>query len=181
MEHARDRTRLQLYRAATVFASVTVLGACGYYIIERPQNWSVLDAIYMSVITVSTVGFTEVHEPGPVGRVFTIFMILIGVGAFAYLATSMANYIITGEMQGYWSHRRMEKTISRLTGHYIVCAYGRMGSQVADEFKREGRPVVVVDPREEALQQARDAGLLVVEGDAGNDDVLRQAGVPRPW
>jgi len=179
MEHARDTTRRQLRRAIAVFVSVTVLGACGYYVIERPNNWSLLDAIYMSVITVSTVGFTEVHEPGPVGRVFTIFLILIGVGSFAYLATSVANYIITGEMQGYWSHRRMEKTIAALTGHYIVCAYGRMGSQVADEFQREGRPVVVVDPREEALRRARDAGLLVVEGDAGNDDVLRQAGVER--
>jgi len=109
MEHARDTTRRQLRRAVAVFISVTVLGACGYYIIERPNHWSVLDAIYMSVITVSTVGFTEVHEPGPVGRVFTICLILIGVGSFAYLATSVANYIITGEMQGYWSHRRVEE------------------------------------------------------------------------
>jgi voltage-gated potassium channel len=179
MEPPRVTIRRQLGRAIVVFVSVTVLGACGYYIIERPQHWSMLDAIYMSVITVSTVGFTEVHEPGPAGRAFTIFLILIGVGSFAYLATSVANYIITGEIEGYWSYRRMEKTIARLTDHYIVCAYGRMGSQVADEFKREGRPVVVVDPRAEALSQARDAGFLVVEGDAGNDEILRQAGVER--
>jgi voltage-gated potassium channel len=179
MEPPRVTIRRQLGRAIIVFVSVTVLGACGFYIIERPQHWSVLDAVYMSVITVSTVGFTEVHEPGPAGRVFTIFLILIGVGAFAYLATSVANYIITGEIEGYWSYRRMEKTIAGLTDHYIVCAYGRMGSQVADEFKREGRPVVVVDPHEEALRKARDAGFLTVEGDAGNDDVLRQAGVER--
>jgi voltage-gated potassium channel len=179
MEPPRVTIRRQLGRAIVVFICVTVLGACGYYIIERPQHWSVLDAIYMSVITVSTVGFTEVHEPGPAGRVFTIFLILIGVGAFAYLATSVANYIITGEIEGYWSRRRMEKTIARLTDHYIVCAFGRMGSQVADEFNREGRPVVVVDPHEDAARKARDAGFLVVQGDAGDDDVLRQAGVER--
>jgi voltage-gated potassium channel len=179
MEQRWDTTRRQMGRAALVFLSVAVLGACGYYIIEQPNHWSVLDAIYMSVITVSTVGFTEVHEPGPVGRVFTIFLILIGVGSFMYLATSVANYIIAGEMHGYWSQRRMEKTIAALSGHAIVCAYGRMGSQVADEFKREGRPVVVVDPHEEALVGAHEKGLLVVVGDAGNDDVLRQAGVER--
>ena len=172
-------SRLQLRRAAIVFGAVAAFGAIGYYVIERPNNWSVLDAIYMSVITVSTVGFTEVHEPGPVGRVFTIILILLGVGAFAYLATSAANYIIAGELQGLWSARRMQKKIDELVGHYIVCAFGRMGSQVADEFRREKLPIVVVDPTPEAVGRADEHGYFTVQGDAGDDDVLRRAGVER--
>jgi voltage-gated potassium channel len=174
----------RLRRAVLGVAAVTLLGAAGFYIIEGPytsgpNRWSLLDSIYMAVITVSTVGFTEVHTPSPIGRVFTIVLILFGVGAFTYLATTVANYLITGELQGLWSQRRMQKKIDELSDHYIVCAYGRMGSQVADEFMRERLPVVVIDPRPEAGERAAAAGLLFVPGDAGNDDVLRQAGVAR--
>ncbi len=171
--------RRQFGRALSVFIIVLVIGAVGYYLIERSRGWTFLDAAYMAVITVSTVGFREVHDPSPAGRIFTVVLILFGVGAFMYLATSVANYVITGEMQGLWSQRRMQKKIAQLSDHYIVCAFGRMGSQVADEFRRERKPVVVVDPREEALQQALDEGHYGLLGDAGDDDVLRQAGVDR--
>ncbi len=165
--------------AAIVFVAVTAAGALGFYIIERPRDWSVLDSIYMAVITVSTVGFTEVHEPSPLGRVFTIILILVGVGAFMYVATTVANYVIAGELQGLWSQRRMEKKIAQLSGHFIVCSYGRMGSQVADEFNREDQPVVIVDHTEAPFRRALHDGYLAVQGDAGNDDVLRQAGIER--
>ncbi|MCK4341064.1 MAG: potassium channel protein [Phycisphaerae bacterium] len=171
--------RRQLRRAALVFAIVTLVGALGYYVIERGQNWSLLDSLYMAVITVSTVGFREVQDPGPVGRMFTIVLIVFGVGAFMYLVTSVANYVIAGELHGLWSQRRMEKQIAHLTDHYIICGFGRMGSQVVLDFKRQNHAVVVVDTSEEALHKATEQGCLVVHGDAGDDEVLKQAGVER--
>ena len=179
MDQRRHDTRRQLKNAIAVFVLVTALGAGGYYVLERPAQWSWLDAVYMAVITVATVGFEEVHELGPAGRIFTILLILVGVGSFMYLATALGNYVIAGEMQGYWSRRRMEKQIARLSGHFIVCGFGRMGSQVVDEFGREKRPVVVVDPDPAACERAQTAGCYFVTGDAGNDDVLRAAGVER--
>jgi voltage-gated potassium channel len=166
-----------LWRALMGVVVVIVFGTVGYYVIERDWTW--LDSLYMAVITVSTVGLREVHDLQPATRLFTIVLIFFGVGAFMFLATSIANYVIAGELHGFWSRRRMEKRIAQLSDHFIVCAYGRMGSQVADEFRREKRPVVVVDTSETALQHAAEQGFYVIAGDAKNDDVLRRAGVER--
>lgn len=181
MVDSSTEIRWQLGRALAVFAVVIVVGAIGYYIIESDQDppWTLLDAFYMAVITVSTVGYREIHEPGPAGRVFTIVLIFFGVGAFMYLATTVANYVIAGELQGLWSRRRMEKQIAQLSDHYIVCAYGRMGSQVADEFKRERCPVVVIDPDPQAVARAQEDGHLALRGSAGDDEILKAAGVER--
>jgi voltage-gated potassium channel len=173
----------QLQRAVLVFAAVTLGGALGYYVIERfieqDDKWSLLDSLYMAVITVSTVGYREVYQPGPMSRLFTIVLIVFGVGAFMYLATSVANYVIAGELHGFWSQRRMEKQLAHLSDHYIICGFGRMGSQVVQDFRRQDLPVVVVDTSDEALQTASDRGCLVVNGDSGDDEVLKRAGVER--
>ncbi len=179
MNNSSTDMALQLGRGLSVFGIVIVIGAVGYYIIGREHDWTLLDSLYMAVITVSTVGFREVHEQTPVARVFTIILILFGVGAFTYLATSVGNYVIAGELQGLWSKRRMRKKTAELSDHFIVCAYGRMGSQVADEFKRQQCPVVVIDTSEEVLEKAVIDGHLAVLGNAGNDDVLQEAGVER--
>lgn len=172
--------RLQLGRALGLFALITVFGAVGYYVIEHDRDWSFLDALYMAVITVSTVGMKErVHELGATGRVFTIVLVLFGVGAFMYVVTAVANYVIAGELHGYWSQRRMNKQIDQLSGHYIICGYGRMGSQVVRDFQRQKMPVVVIDSDEETLRAAGARGALVVAGDAGDDEVLKKAGVER--
>jgi len=158
---------------------IVVAGAIGYYYIEPDRSWSIIDAVYMAVITVSTVGLKEVHILGPAGRAFTIVLILFGVGAFMYLATALANYFIAGELQGVWGQRRMEKKIANLSGHYIVCGYGRMGREVAQDFKRQHLSIVVIDRSEDAVGVALSDGYLAIVGDAGDDDVLRQAGVER--
>ncbi len=177
MRDRQSEVGRQIPPAVAAFVIIIAIGAVGYYLLER--GWSFVDALYMATITVSTVGLREVHEMGPGSRIFTMVLILFGVGAFMYLATALANYVIAGEMRGFWSQRRMNKKIAQLSEHYIVCAFGRMGSEVADEFNREGRPVVVIDTSEEALVRAVEAGLLVIEGDAKSDDILRQAGIER--
>ena len=169
----------RLLRSLVVLACVVVAGAIGFYIVERGQGWTPIDALYMSVITVATVGFEEVHDLDQAGRLFTIILILCGVGAFTYTITSVGNYLIAGELQGLWEQRRMEKKIDHLSDHYIVCGFGRMGYQVADEFRREKKPLVVVDTSEEACDQARGEGFLALVGDAGDDEVLKSVGIER--
>ncbi len=159
-----------------LFATVVLGGAAGYWWLEE---MTLLEALYMSVITVTTVGFGEVHPLDGAGRVFTIILVLFGVGAFTYFATSVANYLIAGEIKGFLERRKMLGKIEQLRDHFIVCGYGRMGQQVAREFQREQKPLVVIDKSEEAVTEATAAGHLVLSGDAENDEVLRTAGVER--
>lgn len=181
MIERRKDVLLELGRSVVVFMIVIIVGAIGYYVLEHDQDepWSLLDSLYMAVITVSTVGLREVHDLNPASRLFTIILILFGVGAFMYVATALATYAISGELQGLWSKRRMQKQITHLSDHFIVCAFGRMGSQVADEFRRENRTVVVIDNDEDALRAAVREGHLVMQGDAKNDDTLLAAGIER--
>ncbi|MGD8453234.1 MAG: NAD-binding protein [Phycisphaerae bacterium] len=163
----------------TALVTVMLGGALGFYIIGGGAKWTPIDALYMSVITVTTVGYGEVHDLGQGGRVFAVFLILCGVGSFTYTITSVGNYLIAGELKGYLGQRRMEKNIEQLSEHFIVCGYGRMGQQVADDLRREKKPYVVVDRSEAAIDLARSNGDLALVGDAGEDDVLRQAGIER--
>ena len=169
----------RLANGLIALGGVMLGGAVGFYIIGGRSEWTIVDALYMSVITVTTVGFSEVHELGQAGRLFTIVLILSGVGAFMYMITSIGNYLIAGELRGFLEQRRMEKEIENLSGHFVVCSYGRMGQQVVDELRRENKPFVVVDRSEDAVARAREDGCLAIVGDAGDDDVLKQAGVLR--
>ncbi|MFH1747020.1 MAG: potassium channel protein [Planctomycetota bacterium] len=169
----------RLFKSLFVLGTVVMGGAVGYYLLEGQRGWTAIDAIYMSVITVATVGYGEVHDLDQTGRLFTVVLILCGVGAFTYTITSVGNYLIAGELKGIWDKRRMEKKIIQLNNHYIVCGFGRMGYQVADEFRRQKHDLVVVDRSEEAIERARTAGFLTVLGDAGDDETLNQAGIER--
>lgn len=179
MVTARTEVVRRLIYSVIALAGVVVGGAIGYYIIGWRQDWTVVDALYMSVITVATVGFQEVHELDQTARIFTVILILCGVGAFTFTITSIGNYLIAGELRGFLEERRMEKEIDHLVGHYILCGYGRMGHQVADEFRREDKTIVVVDRSEEAVARAREDGFLALHGDAGDDDTLRQLGIEK--
>lgn len=166
----------RLMRPLAALGLVIAFGTAGYHFLER---MSVTDSLYMAVITVTTVGFREVRDLDPPGRVFTIVLILFGVGAFMYTATAVANYVIAGELRGFMGQRRMEKQIERLHDHYIVCGYGRMGRRVAAEFRRESKPLVVVDLDAANIDLAMTNGYLALLGDAGDDTVLKRAGVER--
>ncbi len=169
----------RLFRGVLALIAVVVLGAVGFYVLKHKTGWTAIDAVYMSITTVATVGLGDVSQLNQVDRVFTAGLVLFGVAAFTYTITSIGNYLIAGELQGFLQERRMEKKIEHLKDHYILCGYGRMGEQVADEFRREKTPFVVIDSSEAAAERAKAAGYLALVGDAGHDDILCQAGIER--
>ena len=152
-------------------------GTVGYYLLEEP--YSLFDALYMTVITLTTVGYAEVHPLSPPGRVFTIILLLVGVLTFFYTVTELVRVVISGEVQQLLGKRRMERSLAGLSNHMIICGYGRMGRHVCWEFSREGLPFVIVDRRPEVLRDFDLAHGIALEGDATSDEVLKRAGVER--
>lgn len=153
-----------------------VVGTAGYMLIE---GWSFTDALYMTVMAVATVGFEEVHPLSTAGRYFTIALILIGIIGISYTISVIVGLIVEGQLTEHWGRRRVERRVAQLTGHYIICGYGRVGRQIAGELTREGIPFVLIDVNQPSLDVAAAEGLLVVYGNATEDLVLHRAGLER--
>lgn len=166
----------RLFPALVVFSAIILLGTAGYRWIE---TWSLVDCLYMAVITISTVGFSEVGPLSPKGQVFTIGLIVLGVGTITYAISSLTDVLVAGEIRGLLRIRRMKHLIDKLSGHYVVCGYGEMGRQICRELTRCNCDLVVVDINPRAVQQAVQNGLLALEGDAGIDSVLEECGIGR--
>ena len=149
-------------------------GVAGYLIIE---GWSIMDALYMTVITVTTVGFQEVHTLSSGGRIFTMFLILLGVGAALYILVGVVTLVIEGELGEALGVRRMKARIQALRNHYVLCGFGRVGEEIGREFKDRGIPFVVVESNPESVSRAQQRGFLLVEGDASVDATLLDAGI----
>jgi voltage-gated potassium channel len=158
---------------ALLFFLLLAAGTLGYLLIER---MSFLDALYMTVITITSVGFDEVQPLSAAGRIFTIALILGGVGTLAYALTRAAEALLES---GLFRRGKMLMDIARLSGHVIVCGYGRMGRAVASKLRAQGAACVVIE-RDPALVEELGAGhVLHVGGDATEESVLQQAGVER--
>ncbi|MDE2490315.1 MAG: NAD-binding protein [Elusimicrobia bacterium] len=173
------RTRDRLFGVAALLAACLAVGTVGYRLIE---GWSFLDSLYMTVITVATVGYGEVHPLSPGGRVFTMLLILGGIGLFTYGFSTIAAILVEGELSEAFRRRRMEKDIAKLSGHYVVCGAGHTGGVICAELLKTGRSFVVVDQNAETVaKQAERLGaeFPFVLGDGTDDDVLRRAGVER--
>ena len=164
----------RLLWAGGLFVLVIAVGTSGYMAIER---WSAIDALYMTVITVATVGFAEVHPLSEPGRLFTMGLILAGVATLGFALGQFVDSLLEGHLTGYLEVRRMEKRIRDLSGHTIVAGFGRVGAVVARTLADEGADFVVVDQSAETAEIARDAGWLYVLGDATEESVLLQAGI----
>jgi len=136
-----------------------------------------LDALYMTVITVATVGFREVKTLSNEGKIFTMILIFCGFGVFTYAATVGAQILVEGEIHEVFRKRRMKKQIDKLREHYIICGFGRMGEIICNELKTSKVPFVVVDKDEEMFKDRDDIVYLV--GDATRDEVLKEAGIER--
>jgi hypothetical protein len=157
--------RRRILRVALVLAAATGLGTGGYMMLE---GWRLLDALYMTVITLSTVGFTEVHPLSDAGHLFTIALIMTGVSTAAYAVGTFGEFVIGGRLSGALRRQRMQHEIDRLEGHYIICGYGRVGRQVVDELDARGTRSVVVEPSDEAFP-SDGQGPLRIRGDATDD------------
>lgn len=151
-------------------------GVVGYAAIE---GWSFLDALYMTVITVATVGFQEVHPLSSGGRIFTMFLIILGVGTAFYILVGAVTLVIEGELGEAWGVRRMKAKIDALRNHYILCGFGRVGEEIGGEFKDRDIPFVVIESNPESIGRARQRNFLLIEGDASVDATLLEAGIER--
>jgi voltage-gated potassium channel len=142
-------------------------------------RWNFVDSLFMVVTTVTTVGYEEVHPLGEGGRVFTITVIVLGVGTMLYTLGIFAETVIEGHLGRYARMRGMERQIAGLKDHFVVCGYGRMGTRVAQEFQQLETPFVMVESNPEPLERLRRSGLLFVEGDPTSDESLLKAGILR--
>jgi voltage-gated potassium channel len=170
----QEHPEARIASVALVFASILLLGAVGYHWVE---GWSWLESLYMATITVTTVGYGEIHPLSAGGRAFTIVLILLGVGGITYAFRTLADYVIAGELKGFLEERRMKRHVGMLSNHFIICGYGRLGHEVCIELSREGRELVIVDTNTPSLDHAREMGYAVIAGDAGFDTILLQAGI----
>ena len=155
---------------------LTLCGTMGYMTIEE---WDFLESLYMTAISLTTVGFMEVHPLSSEGRVFTIVLITLGVGLFFYAIGVLAEAVVEGQIKGIVERRRMQKEINKLKDHYIVCGYGRLGRVICNELKHRNLPVVIIDNDEEAIQEAERSGILYYKGDATLDESLVKVGISR--
>lgn len=155
-------------------AVIIVFGILGYVLIKK---WSLLDAVYMVITTLFTVGFQEVRPLSSAGKIFTMFIIVGGVGSAIYAAGQVVEIIVEGEMTGYRKRRRMDKTIREMKDHYIICGFGRVGHQVAQVFETSRVPFVVIDSKKETFDELEEKGFPILIGDATDDNVLTAAGI----
>ena len=153
-----------------------VVGTAGFRWLE---GMTVIDALYMTVITLSTVGFGEVNQLEPAGRIFTICLIMGGAGLAAYILSSVADFMIVGEWRAYLEERRQRHMLEHLAAHIIVCGYGRVGRHVVAGLQAERLPFVVLDPDPEKIQHLQLAGVLAIEGNAAVEQDLKAAGIDR--
>ncbi|HSS60818.1 MAG TPA: potassium channel protein [Candidatus Limnocylindrales bacterium] len=172
LEHPLRRFRL----AGVLLGIVIAVGVSGYMLIN---GWSLLDSFYMVIITISTVGYTEVHPQGWPGRLFTSGLIVVGVGTMLYGFGVFAETLAENAFGRYRRERQLQKDLDQLRDHFIICGYGRIGTQVVAEFEEHQVPYVVIDQTGEALERIRAEGRLHIEGDASKEEILKQAGIER--
>jgi voltage-gated potassium channel len=162
--------------ALTVLAGVLVVGTLGYALIE---GWGLRESLYMTVITAATVGFEEVHPLSPAGEVFTMVLVITGVGALGFSFGVFVDFLSEGRVLSMLEERRMNQTIEHLSGHHILVGLGRVGSVVADLLADAGAPFVVIERDPDVIDRAHARGWLMVSGDATQEPVLVQAGIER--
>jgi len=159
-----------------VLVTIIAAGVIGYVVIEE---WSFVDALYMTIITITTVGYAEVHPLTTSGQIFSIFLIVGGVSGALYALSGIAGYIIEGHLGTTLGRRRMERTVAKLKGHFILCGYGRVGQEIARIFTEEGVSFVIIDKDRENIATAEKDGYLYMPGDATSDEALEEAGIKR--
>ena len=155
---------------------IIVVGTVGYTLIE---GWGLLDSLYMTVITIFTVGYGEVHPLSRAGQVFTLMLIIGGVGTILFGIGRMVEFVIGGQLSGVFRRRAVRRQVDKLDAHFVVCGYGRVGEAVVRQFAAHGAPFVVVENDQGSATRAEADGFLTVRGDATADETLAIAGISR--
>lgn len=170
-----DRTK-QFILHFFLFACLLVFGAVGYIVIE---GWSFMDSLYMTVITLATVGYGEVHEISPEGRLFTVILIFLGVGFFLYVVGNVIQFLVEGRIRHVLGRRILDKQISKLKNHFIVCGYGRVGRALSNYLVQKYIDVVVIEQNPNRVSVMDEDGLLYIMGGATDEAILMKAGIKR--
>lgn len=169
--------RIHRFILALLFPiGIIAFGTLGYMLIE---DWPFFDALYMTVMTVTTVGIKEVHPMDKAGEAFTIVLMLGGIFVLFYAASAIIQAVVSGQVQQVLGRQRMEQALAGIKDHVIVCGYGRMGRLVCREFSSQRLPFVVIERQAEALENFKLPHGIPMHGDASSDDVLKAAGVAR--
>ncbi len=169
------RVKRQFVFSLVLIVVVIFFGTSGYVILEK---WTAFDALYMTITTITTVGYREVHDLSDAGRAFTLVLIVLGVGTILYTLNNSARILVEGEIQEIFGRRKLEKKIKELKDHYIVCGYGRMGTVIGKELKEKNARFVVIE-KEPVAGDIVENDVLFVRGDATKDEVLKEAGIER--
>jgi len=163
--------------AIFLFLAIILSGTFGYIYLEDLKP---IDAFFMTVITISTVGFREVEPLSDIGKIFTSGLIFFSLGSLAWIGSTMARFVFDGELKQYLKTYRVDKKIVKLKDHAIIVGYGRNGEQAAMELRDHGIEFVIIDKRENVISRIReDANLLYIRGDATHEEILKHAGVDR--
>ena len=171
----RKESFRSMYLAILLLLGIVVIGTVGYIFIE---GYNLIDALYMTVITMSTVGFEEVEPLSDAGQIFTFFLIVFSFGIFAYAVTTLTRYIVDGIFRYYYMDLKIKKRIDKLKDHVIVCGYGRNGRQALEELTRHQVEVVIVDSQNSIIEEIRkNPSILYIEGDATSDNTLMDANI----
>ena len=159
-----------------LLAVIILYGVAGYMLIDR---WNLLDSFYMVIITISTVGYGEIHPQSVAGRIFTSTLIVTGVATMLYGFGVFAETLADNAFGNYRRQRQLERSLNQLRDHFILCGYGRIGTEIVTEFEDHKIPYAVIDQTEEAVGRLRAEGRLHIEGDASSEELLKQAGIER--
>jgi voltage-gated potassium channel len=162
--------------SVSLLVFVIAAGTTGYVVIE---GWSPWDAFYMTIITVTTAGYKEVHPMSRAGEAFTSALLIGGVATALYTFTTFMARVVEGDLRGRWLSRRRERMIDDLAQHFIICGFGRIGRIIAAEFARQNIPFVIVERAGERVSAALELGYLAVEADASNEPVLNRVCISR--
>jgi voltage-gated potassium channel len=160
-----------------LFSFVLVgFGCFGYMAIE---GWSFFDSLYMTIITLATVGYSEIHEISTEGRFFTVVLIVLGVGFFLYVMSNIIQFLVEGQIRLVLGRRKLENQVNRLDKHYIVCGYGRIGRVLTNFLVQKYLDVVVIEYNKERADKLNEDGILYLLGDAKDENLLKKAGISR--
>lgn len=167
----------KLRLAFILILALQIAGIAGFMTIE---GFTFAESFYMTVIIVSTVGLGAVHELSPEGRIFVTVLIIVSLGIATYAISVITTYVLDGGLQQYYKHKKVKSKIEKLSGHIIVCGYGRNGKQACEQLRLHKRQFVVIESNSETTAHfSSDPSLLFIEGDATNDEILQDAGIER--